>query len=645
VADPRHRRVPRHGRRPPRALRRLGVLFGVAWRADPLLLTGCVVVALVGAALGLAYPVAFGLIVDGATQGRAATAITGVAITAVAVPGYWGLRVIGSSLGSKLTDQANLRLGLRIGSLVNTAPFLEHFERPEHLAEIDTLRERRRVLAAAPTQCLNLLSTGLQFAGAALLLALIWPPLLLMPLLAAVPGLAQRQAGQIQKRNDDELAGSRRLANELFTLASTPGPARELRTFGVTGALLDRHARLGDETSAQALRAARRAAAWQVAGWLVYAAGFAAAIILLVLRAVHGDTSTGSVVEAISLLRRAQRQVSGTTTNGGSFATAAVTADRLLWLEDYVESAIAAGTRPVPTRLREGIRLDHVGFTYPDRPDPTLQDVDLLLPAGATVALIGENGAGKSTLIKLLTGMYRPSSGAITVDGTDLAAIEPARWRAATTAAFQDFVQFHTTISDGVGVGDLPRLGDRDAVTTALRRADAGALIDKFPDGLDTLLGPWVGGRSLSTGQWQRLALARGLMRRKPLLVVLDEPTSSLDAPSEAELFARYHDAARRLGQANGTITILVSHRFSSVHMADQIIVMDQGRIAETGSHDKLLRRDGIYAELFALQADNYLGHSRPPAAARAAVVRTPGTGGPPAPGGGRRPMGPGRAC
>jgi ATP-binding cassette subfamily B protein len=399
----------------------------------------------------------------------------------------------------------------------------------------------------------------------------------------------------------------------LFTLASTPGPARELRTFGVTSALLDRHARIGDEANRQALRAARRAAAWQVTGWLVYAAGFAAAIVVLVLRAVHGETSTGDVVEAISLLRRAQRQVSGTTINGGSFATAAVTVNRLLWLEDYVESVTAAGNLPVPPRLREGIRLDHVGFAYPNSQDPVLQDVDVVLPAGATVALIGDNGAGKSTLIKLLTGMYRPTSGRITVDGTDLAAIEPIRWRAATTAAFQDFVQFHTTISDGVGAGDLPRIDDRDAVEVALRRADAAALIDQFPDGLNTLLGPWVGGRSLSTGQWQRIALARGLMRRKPLLVVLDEPTSSLDAPSEAELFARYHEAARRLGQANGTITILVSHQFSSVHMADQIIVMDQGRVAEIGSHDELLHRQGIYAELYTLQAENYRSRSQPP--------------------------------
>jgi ATP-binding cassette, subfamily B, bacterial len=595
-------------RRPPRVLRRLGVLFGTAWRADPGLLLTCTAAALGYVVFGLAYPVGFRIIVDGARDHRAAALAIGVAITTVAVPGSWVLGLVSASLGSKLTDKANLRLGLYIGRLVNTAPFLEHFERPEHLAEIDTLRERRRSLAAAPSQSLSLLRSGLTFAGAAVLLALIWPPLLVVPLLAAAPGLADRRAGQIEKRSDDELADSRRLLGELFSLASTAGPAMELRTFGVTGALLGRHIRLGNQVNRRTLRAARRAAVWEAAGWVLYAAGFAGAAIILVLRAVHGDTSPGAVVEAVSLLRRAQRQVSGATASAGNFATSATTADRLLWLEDYVGSAGASAERPVPARLSEGIRLEHVDFSYPGQERPTLRDVDLALRPGSTVALVGENGAGKSTLVKLLTGMYRPTGGRITADGTDLADIEPAAWRAATTGAFQDFVQFHTTVGDGVGAGDLPRIDDRDAVQGAVAQAGAATLVEELPDGLDTLLGRWVGGRSLSSGQWQRLALARGLMRQAPLLVVLDEPTASLDAPSEAAIFARYHAAARRLGEANGTITVLVSHRFSSVHMADQIIVMDHGRVTEAGDHAALLRRRGLYAELFTLQAQGYLG-------------------------------------
>lgn len=597
----------RQGRRS-QARRRLGLAFGVAWRADRALVVACLLAAAGNLVASLAYPVGFGILVDGAITHHGSRIVTGVVVVAVALPCWYVLQAVGSALGIKLTDKASMMLGLHIGRLVNSAPFLEPFERPEYLAELDTLRERRRMLASVPVQILNLVRSGLLIAGVAVVLGLLWPPLAAVPLFVVAPVLANRRAARIEKRSDDELAEPRRLLSELFSLVSTPGPASELRTFGITGALLARHARLGEQIDRQELRDARRAAACKAAGWFLYGLVFVGAIAVLLLRAVHGQVLPGSVVVALSLMRRAQQHISRVSTGAGSFATAMTTADRALWLEDYVGSVVPDGTREVPARLRHGIRLEHVSFSYPGQQELTLEDVNIVLPAGSTVALVGENGAGKSTLVKLLTGMYQPTGGRITVDGTDLAGVDPATWRTATTGAFQDFAQFQTTISDGVGVGDLPRIDDKAAVRGAMRRADAATLADEFPDGLDTLLGGWIGGRSLSTGQWQRLALARGLMRQAPLLVVLDEPTASLDPPTEAALFSRYTDAARRLGQANGTITVLVSHRFSSVHTADQIIVMDHGQVAEEGGHAELIRRKGTYAELFTLQAASYLG-------------------------------------
>jgi ATP-binding cassette, subfamily B, bacterial len=596
-----------------RQLRRADILFGTAWRAAPLLATGCVLAAAGSSLCMLAYPLGFRAIVDGATTHHTGQLVTGLVIVAVAFPGGWVLQLIGGSLNSRMTDLGNLRLGLRIGGLACDAPFLEHFERPDYLAEIDTLRERRRTLAAAPAQTLGMIRSGIQFAGAAVLLVLVWPPLIVVPLLAIAPAVADRKAARVEKRSDDALADRRRLLGELFSVASSAAPARELRTFGATEGLLARHARLGDEVNRRALRAAHVAALWEAAGWILYAAGFGGAIVALVLRAAHGGSSPGAVVEVVSLLRRAQRQVTGASASAGSFATAATTADRLLWLEDYVTEMTTAAGEPAPAALTEGIRFDHVGFTYPGQAAPALSDICLTLAPGSTVAIVGENGAGKSTLIKLLTGMYRPTTGQITVDGRDLAAIEPHAWRLAVTGAFQDFVRFAMPLGDGVGAGDLPRIGEREVVLGAIQRAGAGDLVGGLPDGLDTLLGAYVGGRSLSGGQWQRLALARGLMRDRPLLVVLDEPTASLDAPSEAALFASYHDAtlaapaAGGNGQAAaGTITVLVSHRFGTVHMADQIIVMDAGRIAESGDHESLISQGEIYAELFALQAAGY---------------------------------------
>jgi ATP-binding cassette, subfamily B, bacterial len=591
-----------------RRMRRLDLLFGTAWRAAPLLATECVLAALGSSLFMLAYPPGFRAIVDGALAHQTGRIVAGLIVTAVAFPAGWVLQLVGGALNAKMTDLANLSLGLRIGNLTCEAPFLEHFERPEYLSEIDSLRERRRTLAGAPAQTLGMVRSGIQFVGAAVLLGLVWPPLIAVPLLAIAPAVADRKAARVEKRSDDDLADRRRLLNDLFSLTSTAAPAQELRTFGATDGLLARHARLGEEVNRKALRAAHVAARWEAAGWILYAAGFGGAIVALVLRAAHGHASPGAVVEVVSLLRRAQRQVTGASTSAGSFAVAATTADRLLWLEDYVAGFRREASEAAPAELADGIRLEHVGFTYPGQDSPALTDISLTLKAGSTVAVVGENGAGKSTLVKLLTGMYRPATGRIMVDGRDLSDISPDRWREATTGAFQDFVRFAMSLGDGVGAGDLPRIDDRQAVLSAIGRAGAGDLVEGSGQpgslGLDTLLGPYIGGRALSGGQWQRLALARGLMRERPLLIVLDEPTASLDAPSETALFASYREAA--LDSTGGTITVLVSHRFGTVHMADQIIVMDGGRIAESGDHQTLIDRGGIYAELFNLQADGY---------------------------------------
>jgi ATP-binding cassette, subfamily B, bacterial len=203
--------------------------------------------------------------------------------------------------------------------------------------------------------------------------------------------------------------------------------------------------------------------------------------------------------------------------------------------------------------------------------------------------------------------MYRPSEGRILIDGVDLAQIDLAEWRGRVSAAFQDFVRFQLRLRQSVGVGDLAHIDDPDLVRAALERAGSGSLETDLPDGLETYIGNrYTAGRELSGGQWQRLALARGLMRQAPLLAVLDEPTASLDPPTEAALFERYARTARELGAAHGTITLLVSHRFSTVRTADVIVVLEGGQVVESGSHEQLVASGGQYAELFELQARAY---------------------------------------
>jgi ATP-binding cassette, subfamily B, bacterial len=222
-------------------------------------------------------------------------------------------------------------------------------------------------------------------------------------------------------------------------------------------------------------------------------------------------------------------------------------------------------------------------------------------------ALVGENGAGKSTLVKLLCRFYDPSLGRISVDGVDLARIDPDSWRGRIAAGFQDFVRFELLAQESVGVGDVPQLDDRRAVEAAIERAAAWDLLEDLPAGLDTPLGRTQrNGAELSGGQWQKLALARAMMRGRPLLLILDEPTSALDAHAEHELFERYAESAGAVAKATGGIAIFVSHRFSTVRMADLIVVMHDGRVEEFGTHPDLLAAGGRYADLFELQARAY---------------------------------------
>ncbi len=339
--------------------------------------------------------------------------------------------------------------------------------------------------------------------------------------------------------------------------------------------------------------------------------GFMAAMVLVARQAAAGAASPGDVVLALTLAASVNAGVTGLANTMGWLLQNLKTGRRLAWLEDLAAEASArarpADPAPVPTALRDGIRLEGVFFRYPGTEAEVLHGIDLFLPAGSTVAIVGDNGAGKTTLVKLLCRYYDPTEGRITVDGTDLSRFDVDAWRARLSGCFQDFARLELLARESVGVGDLPSIDDVAAVGAALDRAHASDVPATLPEGLSTQLGrSFPGGTEPSTGQWQKLALGRAMMREEPLLLVLDEPTASLDALTEHALFERYAGAAARTARRSGAITILVSHRFSTVRMADLIIVFDGGRIAEIGTHDQLVAGVGTYADLYTLQARSY---------------------------------------
>ena len=345
-------------------------------------------------------------------------------------------------------------------------------------------------------------------------------------------------------------------------------------------------------------------AGWQTLSWGIFAGGYVAAVVFVtsILKA-----SPGSVLLVLAAGARLSMYIGAAIGEIGFLRGFWLNGSRrLAWLEDYVASLQSGADASAPEVLKRGIEFENVMFSYPGTDRIVLENVNLCLKPGSVVAIVGENGAGKTTFVKLLCQLYRPSSGRILVDGVELSRIAPEAWRAKLAGAFQDFFRFEFRALNSVGVGDLPKHEDEPAVAAAVGQAGADDLVKHLSAGLQTQLGPtWPGGVEISFGQWQKLALARGFMREQPLLMILDEPTAALDAETEHALFERFATAARQ-GGSDGRVTILVSHRFSTVRMADFIVVLDGARVVESGSHEELMAKAGKYAELYGIQAAAY---------------------------------------
>jgi ATP-binding cassette, subfamily B, bacterial len=593
-----------------RRLRAVAHMAGIAWRAD----RAGVLLTLAGGVLGTALVLrvlALRSLVDAAVDQNLRGAIIGAVWLAVIgmvdrINNNYGFqrRVI-------LQERTDLEVDRHLMRITSELPGLEHHERPEFAQQMEMLRQDRGLLSNIVPVVYYFLESLIRLVASVVVLATIAAPLALLPLLA-VPGIwATRRAWRIEARTRESLVEYWRRAGHLFELATTPGPAKEARLLGLRSRLPS----MFESDYRSAGRAWSLANAKQLGleslGRLLFGLGFVGSLVLVAVRAASGRASAGQVVVAFQVAGEVSRQLATTVDTVGWFGQVGVAAGRYLCISDYAESVnrVPEGVEPmpVPDRIGEGIRVEHVDFAYPDTEKPVMTGADLFIPAGSTVAFVGENGAGKTTLVKLLCGFYQPTSGRILVDGADLTSMDVEQWRKRLSAGFQDFMKFELTAGETVGLGDLAHLEDSDLIGGALDRAAAQDVVDRLSAGLDTQLGrTWTDGAELSGGQWQKLALGRAMMREAPLLLLLDEPTASLDPDSEAALFERYAQAAKRVGRTNGAITVLVSHRFSTVRMADLIVVVDGGRIAEAGSHAELMALDGLYAELYRLQAQAY---------------------------------------
>lgn len=587
--------------------RAMVVLLAVTFRADPRNAIGATLLEIFGGVAFALTALWLKVLADGVVAGDHRM----VAAAAFGMAAFQGVNWLGQAFGTRmritLMEQVGFAFDTRIAELTSRLPGLEHNERPEYQDRLILLREAQGLLGGGANALVNFVNGTLRGVAAVVLLAFIHPLLLLLPAFA-VPRLVTQTASQRwMRRADDESAPHRRRALHLYGLVLHEPPSRELRVFGLADEVRRRLAAAWNAGASPLIRAQTRSAIWNGAATAVFALGYVGAVVLVVRLAADNRATPGDVLLTISLAGQVSAHVATLIGNIATMQRMLRETRRLVWLVDYSADQWTQhqGEATPPTSLTTGISLEGVSFRYPSTDKWVLRDIDLDLPPGRVVAFVGENGAGKTTLVKLLCRFYDPTEGRILIDSVDLKDLDVEQWRTRVTAGFQDFSRLELAAGQSVGVGDLPRIDDEEAVRAALTRSGGADLATSLPTGLATQLGTrWDGGIDLSGGQWQKLALGRTLMRDEPLLLILDEPTASLDAPTEHELFERLSAASRH--RETSRTTVIVSHRFSTVRMADHIVVIDGGTIAEQGNHRALMAADGIYAELYRIQASAY---------------------------------------
>ncbi|MFF5296313.1 ATP-binding cassette domain-containing protein [Paractinoplanes globisporus] len=543
-------------------------------------------------------------LVDSSAAHRVAGVVAAVVVGAAAYAIMAATGRIRGNLMIILVARTRARLSEEIQRRVSSIPTLTHLEHAPHIDRWNRIFDSSGAIAAMPWSALDSVVSVLGLVVTVGLLVSVSPWLVLLLVLAVPLVLANRWADRALRDARDAGTPLLRRSTRLHELCVTPEPAKEVM-LSDGGAELGREAgRLWDQAARQEAAAQLRGAVRRSLAWAVYAAGFAVAMVIVADLIHSGAATVGTAVLVVSLVTQLQSQLRQVLDSMAVAAEAGHAVSHYWWLRRYAESFSAEGAAP-PAALVEGITLDEVSFRYPGAGDDALRSVSLSLPAGSTVAIVGANGAGKSTLIKVITGLYAPTGGSVAVDGVPVSDLSPEMWRARLSGVYQDFARLRLRLRETVGVGQVRFVRQGAAVGEAIERAGAPLLT-----GLEGQLGAEFGGPEPSLGQWQRLAVARSLMREvrgdlPPLCVVLDEPTAALDPLAEREMFEHFVGQVRA-ARLRGAVTVLVSHRFTTVRMADHIVVLDDGRVTEQGSHADLMAAGGGYAELYHLQERAY---------------------------------------
>jgi ATP-binding cassette subfamily B protein len=488
--------------------------------------------------------------------------------------------------------------------LIEKAAAMElwQLEDPEFYNKLDQAQRqttaRTNLTASVLSQAQDLVTTASLIVG----LWVVEPWLVVLLVAAVVPAFVSelkfsRSSYALSKRWTPE----RRMLNYLAYIGATNESAKEVKLFNLSGYLSRRFAALADRFYAENRRLALSRAGWGVVLNLLGSAAYYAAYVVIVLRAVNGAITLGDLTFLAGSFSRLQSRVQSMFARFTSITTSA------LYLQDYfdfldlqVTPTVQLPARPVPATVRQGLVFEGVGFRYPGAEQYVFRGLSFELRAGEKLALVGRNGSGKTTLVKLLLRLYEPTEGRILLDGIDIRAFDVSAYRSLFSAIFQDFVQYNFTAGENIGVGEVDQIDNPARIRQAAHKSLADEVIEALPGGYAQQLGKrFTGGAELSGGQWQKIALARAYMGDAQI-IVLDEPTAALDAQAEYETFLRFVELT------HDKTAVIISHRFSTVRMADRIAVLGNGQLLELGTHTELMARGGLYAELFNLQAQGY---------------------------------------
>ncbi len=583
----------------------------LVWTTNKALSLALGLLTLAGGMLPAAVAWVGALIVDAvvaaiASAPGARETLTGHALLLVAAEGGLVAALAGVQRGISLCQSLlRAQLGQRVNAMILEKALTLQLAQFEDSEFYDKLTRARREASSRPLSLVmrsfGLAQNGISLVSYGFLLAQFSPWAVAVLVLAGLPSfLAEARFSGVAFRLFLWRSPETRMQLYLETVLAREDHAKEVKLFGVGPMFLARYRDIFRRLYREDRDLTMRRDGWGFLLGLIATATLYGAYAWIAVATIVGRITLGQMTMYVMLFRQGQSAVSASLAAiGGMYEDNLY----LATLYEYLDTPVAVpnGTTASGPRPQDGIRFENVGFSYPGSDSPVLKDVNLHIRAGTSLALVGENGSGKTTLIKLLTRLYRPTSGRISLDGLDLADWDEEALRRRIGVIFQDFVRYQLSVGENIGTGDVRHVADELRWRDAAEKGMAAPIIEELPEKYHTPLGKWFNqGRDLSGGEWQKVALSRAFMRTEADILVLDEPTAAMDAAAEATIFEHFRSLTK------GRIAILISHRFSTVRMADQIVVLQEGRIVERGSHEDLVRMNGRYARLFELQARGY---------------------------------------